>query len=457
MFAFISWSVNAQTQLWGTSFNGGVNSQGTIFTADASGNNFHTVYNFVNATGAMPVGRMCLANNGALYGCTDLGGFGDSCVCYRYDITTGTFTNIHDLFQNTALGWENWSGMMSASDGNLYGLCAMGGANGGGALFKIDITNGDTYTDIFNFTAVNGADPYGELVQLSDGKLYGMTMAGGANNVGVIFSFDPATSTYTKLYVFDPTTGGSPKYGKLLQGADGKLYGLTSTGGANAYGVIFSFDLNTGNYSDLYDFDGTHGSAPLGSLVQAANGMLYGMTQTGGSNGLGVVFGFNLATNGYSDLLDFNGTNGSSPQRSLTVSSTGMLFGTTNAGGASGQGVAFSYDVNTNTYTKLADFSSTTTGANPDCDVIEGPGPATVGIASLSTSSISIFPNPAANFINVTNSNKDEVISFTDVLGRELATIKTAALTKTTVDISEYPAVFFARTNSGTVQKIVRK
>ena len=43
----------------------------------------------------------------------------------------------------------------------------------------------------------------GSLIQASDGKLYGMTSHGGSNGYGVIFSFDPSTSTYTKLKDFD--------------------------------------------------------------------------------------------------------------------------------------------------------------------------------------------------------------------------------------------------------------
>ena len=123
-------SVNAQTtQLWGTAYSGGATGQGTIFKADATGNNFQIAYSFVNATGAMPNGGLVLANNGKLYGVTELGGFGDSCVVYSYEPSTGTFTDIHDLYQYTLLGWEAKSVMMKASDGSLYGLCAAGGAN----------------------------------------------------------------------------------------------------------------------------------------------------------------------------------------------------------------------------------------------------------------------------------------------------------------------------------------
>ena len=63
-------------------------------------------------------------------------------------------------------------------------------------------------------------------MQASDGKLYGMTTNGGSSGYGVIFSFDPSSSTYTKLKDFDNTNGANP-YGSLMQASDGKLYGMT--------------------------------------------------------------------------------------------------------------------------------------------------------------------------------------------------------------------------------------
>ena len=39
----------------------------------------------------------------------------------------------------------------------------------------------------------------------------------------------------------DPINGSSP-YGSLLEADDGKLYGMTSRGGSNNLGVLFFFD-----------------------------------------------------------------------------------------------------------------------------------------------------------------------------------------------------------------------
>ena len=88
-------------------------------------------------------------------------------------------------------------------------------------------------------------------MQATDGKLYGMTSRGGSLGYGVIFSFDPSSATYTKLHDFDSTNGANPT-GSLMQASDGKLYGLTRNGGPTLtnpdygrrgdYGVIFSYD-----------------------------------------------------------------------------------------------------------------------------------------------------------------------------------------------------------------------
>ena len=116
-----------------------------------------------------------------------------------------------------------------------------------------------------DFDSTDGAYPYGSLIQARDGKLYGMAYGGGSNDGGVIFSYDLASSTYTKLKDFDFTNGSYP-YGSLFQASDGKLYGSTSDGGSNDYGVIFSFDPITSTYTKLIDYDGTNGANPyLGS------------------------------------------------------------------------------------------------------------------------------------------------------------------------------------------------
>jgi len=77
----------------------------------------------------------------------------------------------------------------------------------------------------------------------------------------VIFSFDPSTLTYTKVRNFDATDGGF-FYGNLMQASDGKLYGMSNRAGINAAGTIFSYDPSTDTFAKLQDFNGTNGANP---------------------------------------------------------------------------------------------------------------------------------------------------------------------------------------------------
>lgn len=390
-------------QLWSTCSYGGALGYGAIIKSDSTGNSFHIDYSFDQTNGSKPLGNLCSGGNGKLYGVTELGGFGDSCVCFCYDTSTGVYTSFHDLFQNVDSGWNAMSGMMRAADGMLYGLDASGGSIGGGVLYRVDPSI-DSYSPLYNFYYAAGMSPMGGLIQLSDGKLYGMTYYGGLNGAGVIFSFDPVDSTYLNLYDFYAANGGYPMYGSLLKASDGKLYGLTATGGANQTGTIFSYDVLNDIYTDVHDFDFSEGTYPHGSLIQADNGLLYGMTSSGGMNAGGIIFSYNLNTQSYSVLYNFNTTDGTNPQRSLTRGSTGKLFGTTAGGGVSGGGTAFSFDITNNTFTKLIDFSSIGCSGS-SCDILE------TGAKSLATNipvtpeqhidQFVTYPNPVTDYVTV--------------------------------------------------------
>lgn len=94
-----------------------------------------------------------------------------------------------------------------------------------------------------------------------------MTSRGGASgDFGVLFQFDPVTSNYTKKLDFEGTANGGHPYGSLMQASDGKLYGMTNVGGVNGYGVLFQFDPATSTYTKKLDFDSiANGSHSTGS------------------------------------------------------------------------------------------------------------------------------------------------------------------------------------------------
>src|ERR1035437_713534 len=221
--------------------------------------------------------------------------------------------------------------------------------------------NNAQYADLFDFNGTNGNQPSGDLI--SDGTyLYGMTGAGGTNNMGVIFKINPDGTGYSKLLDFDSVTiGGGGGY--IV--SDGTfLYGMTS-------GNIFKIKPDGTGYFKLLDFTGANGTDPTGSLTWDGT-FLYGMTFHGGTNGLGGLFKIKPNGTGYNKLLDFTGANGANPNGSLIFDGT-FLYGMTRAGGsgcgAYGCGVVFKIKTDGTGYSDLYNFGPAN-GANPEGSLI---------------------------------------------------------------------------------------
>src|ERR1700756_5147427 len=91
----------------------------------------------------------------------------------------------------------------------------------------------------------------------------------------------------------------------------------------------------------LHSFSGNDGAQPIAGLIADGNGNLYGTTAKGGASGNGVVF--KLAPGGtYTVLYSFTGgSDGRFPQAGLIADRSGNLYGTTQFGGATGNGVVF--------------------------------------------------------------------------------------------------------------------
>ena len=95
-----------------------------------------------------------------------------------------------------------------------------------------------------------------------------MTWQGGANNFGSVYSFDTVGNEYSDVQDFDSANGASPFFNTLMQAKNGKLYGMTVYGGADNNGVVFSFNPADSTYSKLVDFNGANGKNPNGTLLE---------------------------------------------------------------------------------------------------------------------------------------------------------------------------------------------
>jgi uncharacterized repeat protein (TIGR03803 family) len=346
-----SLSLSSDNKLYGCTYSGGTGDKGVFFSYDASTGTFTNLRNFgVNATGSLMYGGVVKNSSDKLFGMTFSGGSFSQGTMFSFNPSTAAYTKLVDF--DGSNGSTPYGSLMLASDGRFYGMTFYGGENKSGVIFSFDPVAG-TYRKLNDLAYINGGNPYGNLLQASNSKLYGMTWSGGANGSGVIFSFDPATNAYTKLFDFDGTNGAYPT-GSLMQAMDGLLYGVTYNGGMNDWGVLFSFNPATGVYKKLKQFDASTGINPNGTLVQASNGKLYGMTSYGKYGG---IFSYDPSNNLFTTVKGFNYTDGSTPLGSLTIGGNGKLYGVTKEGGAFRSGVAFSYDPVSTTFRKIQDFN----------------------------------------------------------------------------------------------------
>jgi uncharacterized repeat protein (TIGR03803 family) len=365
LFCLSTSNSNAQnpTQLWGMTSGGGQYNSGIIFKTDGSGNNETVQQSFFSISGANPNADLFQATDGKFYGMTQAGGTHGLGVLFQYDPVSSVYTNKIN-FAGLSNGSTPKGSLIQGLDGKLYGMTQGGGANGLGVLFQYDLST-NTLTDKLDFAGdADGAYPNGSLMQATDGKLYGMTYSGGTNNKGILFQFDPSTSILIKKFDFDGTATGSYPLGSLIQASDGKIYGMTTSGGVSNSGVLFQYDPTDSAYTKKFDFGGTDGIYPYGSLVQALDGKLYGMTYSGGDNfiGFGALFQFDPVTSVYTKKFDFAGTStGYRPSGSLILALDGKLYGITSAGGANNSlGVLFQYDPSTSTYAEKFNIAGTT-------------------------------------------------------------------------------------------------
>jgi uncharacterized repeat protein (TIGR03803 family) len=364
---------DAEGNLYGTTFTGAKNGDGTVFelSPPANGKTKWTervLHHFgAQAKGAYPDGAsLTFDAAGNLYGVTTQGSEHNAGVVFELVKPTGgghqwTETVLHHFYGGKN-GGTPYGTLIFGSDGNLYGTTGFGGTSGAGTVFKLTPGNpGSKWTEsvLYNFTnGTDGGYPYCTLVFDSAGNLYGTTLNGGNTANGVVFELSPPTSgnawTEQVLHSFDSATDGmSPRTGVIFD-ASGNLFGTTGTGGTTGHGTVFEVSPppgGSGSWTEsvVYNFAfNTDGGFPgLSTLLRDSNGNLYGTTQVGGTPRNGVVFELSPPTQGNTNWTDttlysFTGTpDGGSPESGLIAGPNGSLIGTTEQGGINNQGTVY--------------------------------------------------------------------------------------------------------------------
>jgi len=257
-------------------------------------------------------------------------------------------------------------------------LCFVAGSLRGQALEQV-LKSFDGYP--------GAAYPLAKLIQGTDGALYGTTSQGGDNNYGIVFKLSTDGTSFTSLHAFvGGGDDGANPYAGLVQGRDGALYGTTLYGGSSGCGMVFKLSTNGSGFTPLYSFP----PAPIGDgkicqagLVQGTDDALYGTASLGGTYGFGTVFKLSTDGTGYTTLHNFAGGDGARPYTGLVQGSDGALYGTTLNGGASGYGTVFKVSPNGTGYSVLYSFAGPFgDGENPLGALLQGRDGALYGTTS---------------------------------------------------------------------------
>lgn len=233
-------------------------------------------------------------------------------------------------------------GVVLDAKGNLYGATFGGGAYDSSAGTVFEVTPSGIETVLYNFGTgdEDGSAPDATLLRVGD-KLYGTCFLGGVSQGGTVFEVTPA-GTETVLASFTLGDGGGYPQSGLVRDKQGNLYGTTS-GYNDGYGYGAVFELSpAGILTFLYEFrGGTDGMDPYGNLVRDTEGNLYGTTNGGGASGEGTVF--EVTPDGTETVLhSFTGMpDGSLPDGGLLRDAKGNLYGVTVLGGTYDSGTVF--------------------------------------------------------------------------------------------------------------------
>ncbi|MGA2695236.1 MAG: choice-of-anchor tandem repeat GloVer-containing protein [Terriglobales bacterium] len=347
-----------------------------------------TLYSFSGSPdGAQVFGNLVFDAEGNVYGTTMYGGTG-SCKDAYNDVGCGTVFELSPSgtgqwtetvlysFQDDGDGRYPYAGVALDPSGNVYGTTMNGGAKanltcfyGCGTVYKLSPAGNGQWTEnvlhAFGLSVTDGQSPLSSLVLDANGSIYGTTEYGGVYpcaygdvqvGCGTIFRLTPTSNGPwdESVFSFNYADGAGPIAGLTFDSA-GNLYGTASYGGNNAEcpgcGLIFKLIPGTGEHwaiSTIHEFtgyNGPDGAVPYGGITIDASGNLYGTTEFGGSRQAGTLFKMLPRGNGGWEkaTLSMNGVWTGYFVRSAPVvdPSTGIIYGSTYAGGTGARGVIY--------------------------------------------------------------------------------------------------------------------
>ncbi len=142
-----------------------------------------------------PLSPPAVDADGNVYGTTFNGGLLNGGAAYEVS-AGGKFASLHSFCTvGMCLDGQNPgpAGLMLDNHGNLFGTTTAGGNKtlSDGAVFQLSGTKHTTLTTIIAFKGTNGAMPYSSVTVDGSGNLFGVTTGGGKDKEGVLFQIKP--------------------------------------------------------------------------------------------------------------------------------------------------------------------------------------------------------------------------------------------------------------------------
>ena len=282
-------------RLYATTNQGGAYGYGTVFQLTPNGDGSWTesvLHSFSGTDGSKPIAGLIFDGAGNLYGTTTAGGAYDSGTVFELTPNgDGTWTeNVIHSFSGGD-GSSPTANLIFDSAGNLYGTTLYGG-DGDGTAFRLAPNGDGSWTEIVlhSFHSADGGLPWWGMIFDKAGNLYGTTWLGGAYGGGTVFRLIPkADGSWKHTVLFSLATNGPAS---LIRDSVGNLYSTTMHGGTYGYGTVFKLKHVTGGWKEivLHSFRNRPGAQPFAGVIFDAAGNLYSTTYGDGSTTFGSVF-----------------------------------------------------------------------------------------------------------------------------------------------------------------------
>jgi uncharacterized repeat protein (TIGR03803 family) len=319
-----------------------------------------------------------------LFGTAKYGGNFGSGTLFALDISGAVFTVPHH-FTGGQDGGNPTAELIFSDDNVIYGTAGVGGSSSAGIAYGVK-TNGTSFQTLHSFTKpvndsfgfhtnADGAYPLIGLL-LSGDNLYGAANDGGSSGQGTLFAITTNGTGFVSLHSFSSGSGGAYSSSSLIS-VSSVLYGANYANLGS--GTVFAINTDGTDFTNYYAFTSgslnnfgvltnSDGANPHGKLVLSGN-TLYGTTENGGAYGNGSVFAMNTDGSGFTNLHSFaagaynslglyTNSDGTHPSAGLILSGI-SLYGTGSGGGIAGNGTIFMLNTNGTGFLNLYNFSPT--------------------------------------------------------------------------------------------------